>query len=102
MGLEGALTCEYKKVQRLSTETSFRRSRIGGLGPSRFHAFAPSSCPRAVQVAGDADSQKAGRLAVHNNRVRAYVGVTDDNWYRFLADRPGLTEVEFLAAQRCR
>ena len=27
--------------------------------------------------------------------VRAYVGVTDDNWYRFLADRPGVTEVNF-------
>ena len=27
--------------------------------------------------------------------MRAYVGVTDDNWYRFLADRPGVTEVNF-------
>src|SRR5262249_36298764 len=27
--------------------------------------------------------------------VRAYVGVTDNNWYRFLADRPGMTEVNF-------
>jgi hypothetical protein len=27
--------------------------------------------------------------------VRAYVGVTDNNWYRFLADRPGVTEVNF-------
>jgi putative restriction endonuclease len=27
--------------------------------------------------------------------VRAYVGVTDDNWYRFLAGRPGVTEVNF-------
>ncbi len=27
--------------------------------------------------------------------VRAYVGVTDGNWYRFLADRPGVTEVNF-------
>jgi len=27
--------------------------------------------------------------------VRAYVGVTDNNWYRFLADRPGTTEVNF-------
>jgi hypothetical protein len=25
----------------------------------------------------------------------AYVGVTDNNWYRFLADRPGVTEVNF-------
>ena len=23
------------------------------------------------------------------------MGVTDDNWYRFLADRPGVTEVNF-------
>ncbi len=27
--------------------------------------------------------------------MRAYVGVTDDNWYRFLAGRPGVTEVNF-------
>lgn len=27
--------------------------------------------------------------------VRAYVGVTDNNWYRFLAGRPELTEVNF-------
>ncbi len=27
--------------------------------------------------------------------VRAYVGVTDDNWYHFLAARPQLTEVNF-------
>jgi putative restriction endonuclease len=27
--------------------------------------------------------------------VRAYVGVTDNNWHRFLADRPGVTEVNF-------
>ena len=38
---------------------------------------------------------EGGWLAVHNNGVRAYVGVTDGNWYRFLADRPGVTEVNF-------
>jgi putative restriction endonuclease len=27
--------------------------------------------------------------------VKAYVGVTDNDWYRFLADRPGMTEVNF-------
>lgn len=27
--------------------------------------------------------------------MKAYVGVTDGNWYRFLADRPTLTEVNF-------
>lgn len=27
--------------------------------------------------------------------MRAYVGVTDGNWYRFLADRPTLTEANF-------
>jgi putative restriction endonuclease len=27
--------------------------------------------------------------------VRAYVGVTDQNWYEFLAARPNLTEVNF-------
>ncbi len=27
--------------------------------------------------------------------VRAYVGVTDDSWYRFLAARPEVTEVNF-------
>ena len=32
---------------------------------------------------------------MHNSGVRAYVGVTDGNWYRFLADRPGVTEVNF-------
>ena len=41
------------------------------------------------------DSRRAGRLSEHNSGVRAYVGVTDGNWYRFLADRPGVTEVNF-------
>src|SRR5262245_24596669 len=27
--------------------------------------------------------------------VKAYVGVTDGDWYRFLADRPEMTEVNF-------
>jgi putative restriction endonuclease len=27
--------------------------------------------------------------------MRVYVGVTDGAWYRFLADRPYLTEVNF-------
>src|SRR5215469_8065541 len=27
--------------------------------------------------------------------MRAYVGVTDENWYRFLASRPSITEVNF-------
>jgi hypothetical protein len=27
--------------------------------------------------------------------MRAYVGVTDGDWYRFLAARPGLREVNF-------
>ena len=27
--------------------------------------------------------------------VRAYVGVTDNSWYRFLADRPAIAEVNF-------
>ena len=27
--------------------------------------------------------------------MRAYVGVTDNNWYRFLAGRPEVTEVNF-------
>lgn len=27
--------------------------------------------------------------------VRAWVGVTDDDWYRFLAARPTVTEVDF-------
>src|SRR6516225_3810318 len=34
-------------------------------------------------------------VQVHNACVRGYVGVTDDDWYRFLAARPGLTEVNF-------
>src|SRR6266851_1777253 len=31
----------------------------------------------------------------HNTLVRAYVGVTDNGWYRFLAARPDLAEVNF-------
>jgi putative restriction endonuclease len=27
--------------------------------------------------------------------VKAYVGVTDGNWYRFLASRAGITEINF-------
>jgi putative restriction endonuclease len=34
-------------------------------------------------------------VAEHNVGVRAYVGVTDDRWYRFLAGRPELAEVNF-------
>ena len=30
-----------------------------------------------------------------NGGVHGYVGVTDNDWYRFLAARPGLTEVNF-------
>ena len=36
-----------------------------------------------------------GRQMPHLIIVRAYVGVTDNNWYRFLADRPEVTEVNF-------
>lgn len=36
-----------------------------------------------------------GRTRVHTTRVRVYVGVTDGDWYRFLADRPHLNEVNF-------
>jgi hypothetical protein len=31
----------------------------------------------------------------HNIGMRAYVGVTDSGWYRFLAARPEVTEVNF-------
>jgi putative restriction endonuclease len=31
---------------------------------------------------------------VHNIGMRGYVGVTDDEWYRFLAARPGISEAE--------
>lgn len=34
-------------------------------------------------------------VRVHNRRVKAYVGVTDGDWYRFLAARPSLTEANF-------
>ena len=33
--------------------------------------------------------------SVHNTHVKAYVGVTDSDWYRFLAARPELREVNF-------
>jgi HNH endonuclease len=34
-------------------------------------------------------------MAEHNTGVQAYVGVTDDRWYRFLAARPELAEINF-------
>lgn len=34
--------------------------------------------------------------------VRAYVGVTDDNWYQFLAPRPLMNEVNFWQPRRNR
>jgi hypothetical protein len=34
-------------------------------------------------------------IAEHNVSVHAFVGVTDDGWYRFLAARSELTEVNF-------
>ena len=36
-----------------------------------------------------------GLVWVHNSHVRSYVGVTDGEWYRYLAARPGLREVNF-------
>ena len=38
---------------------------------------------------------RLGRTGATIAVVRAYVGVTDNNWYRFLADRPEVTEVNF-------
>lgn len=38
----------------------------------------------------------------HNIGVRAYVGVTDGGWYRFLAARPDLTEVNFWRPRGAR
>jgi putative restriction endonuclease len=32
---------------------------------------------------------------VHNIAVQGYVGVTDQNWYEFLAARKDITEVNF-------
>ena len=32
---------------------------------------------------------------MHNRSVKAYVGVTDGDWYRFLASRPAANEVNF-------
>jgi hypothetical protein len=32
---------------------------------------------------------------MHKAHVRGYVGVTDDDWYNFLAARPDLKEVNF-------
>jgi hypothetical protein len=48
-------------------------------------------------------SRRAGRhcfggnnpCRVHNASVRGYVGVTGNDWYHFLADRPDLSEVNF-------
>ena len=37
----------------------------------------------------------ASPAAADNIDVHAYVGVTDGGWYRFLAARPELTEVNF-------
>jgi len=34
-------------------------------------------------------------MRVHTSFVRDYVGVTDTDWYRFLAARPDLSEVNF-------
>ena len=34
-------------------------------------------------------------LQVDNAHVRGYVGVTDNDWYHFLAARPDLSEVNF-------
>ena len=34
-------------------------------------------------------------MRVHNSPVRSYVGVTDGEWYRYLAARPDLREVNF-------
>ena len=38
---------------------------------------------------------KRGLPRVQNSLVRSYVGVTDGEWYRYLAARPGLREVNF-------
>ena len=38
---------------------------------------------------------QGGLARVHNSLVRSYVGVTDGEWYRYLAARPELPEVNF-------
>src|ERR1700749_3195837 len=72
---------------------SVRRSRdpLGPLGSSsRFYAFLPGRRRGDSGIPG-----RRARWRCTITGVRAYVGVTDDNWYRFLADRPGVTEVNF-------
>jgi hypothetical protein len=39
--------------------------------------------------------RRSSRVAEQNVGMRAFIGVTDDGWYRFLATRPELTEVNF-------
>ena len=54
------------------------------------------SCPDAAGQRGDIAVHMAARADTgHNPRVRGYIAVTDIDWYRFLAARPGLAEVNF-------
>ncbi len=68
----------------------FRRSyRADGRGPLAARRWS-AACGGDGGIPGGRTGWR-GTIAV----VRAYVGVTDNSWYRFLADRPGVTEVNF-------
>lgn len=46
-------------------------------------------------VADPSDVDAPRGAPVHDHLVRGYVGITDGEWYRFLAARPELTEINF-------
>jgi putative restriction endonuclease len=48
-----------------------------------------------AEATSEAKPLQGGLARVHNSHVRSYVGVTDGEWYRYLAVRPGLREVNF-------
>src|ERR1017187_6241664 len=70
---------------------------------ARLHRYTPKPCPPSYhqgtdRLAGHQPRSKTGLAGLTKectSPVRAYVGVTDDQWYGFLADRPGLPEVNF-------
>jgi hypothetical protein len=53
------------------------------------------TCTTTILSTGPVTGLPLPLAAAHNTHVRAYIGVTDGGWYRFLAARPELTEVNF-------
>ena len=62
----------------------------------------PRGQSRRHAAVRDLEGLQPGELADDDPQMRAYVGVTDGEWYRFLAARPEIDEVNFWRPKGAR